>query len=116
MRVGIVGMGLMGQAFIMNMRKAGFLVQGYDCDSKRMDELKGMGGREVGSPAAAARGVKWVITSLPNSGIVRDVIFGADGVIDGADEGIYITDTTTSRPEPRESASRPSWQSEGFAF
>ena len=105
MRVGIVGMGLMGQAFIMNMRKAGFFIQGYDSDSKRMDELKGMGGHKVHSPAEAARGVKWVITSLPNSGIVRDVIFGADGIINGAKEGLYITDTTTSRPEDSESIS-----------
>jgi 3-hydroxyisobutyrate dehydrogenase-like beta-hydroxyacid dehydrogenase len=102
MRVGIVGMGLMGQAFILNMRKSDFSVQGFDIDSARMDDLKSMGGLPVGSPAAAARGVKWVITSLPNSGIVRDAVLGTGGIVEGAEEGLTITDTTTSRPEDSE--------------
>lgn len=102
MRVGIVGMGLMGQAFILNMRKSDFYVQGFDSDPERMDDLKRMGGQPVESPAAAARGVNWVITSLPHSGIVRDVVLGTDGIVEGAQEGLYITDTTTSRPEDSE--------------
>ena len=39
-RVGIVGMGLMGQAFIKNMRETGFEVQGFDVNAARMDELR----------------------------------------------------------------------------
>ena len=103
MRVGIVGMGLMGQAFILNMRKSDFSIQGFDIDSDRMDDLKSMGGHPVDSPAAAARGVKWVITSLPNSGIVREAVLGARGIVEGAEKGLYIIDTTTSRPEDSES-------------
>ena len=101
-RVGIVGMGLMGQAFILNMRKAGFAVQGFDLDPARMDDLKSKGGQPVGSPAAAAKGVKWVITSLPNSDIVRNAVFGAGGIAEGAENGLHICDTTTSRPEDSE--------------
>ena len=37
--VGLVGMGLMGQAFSKNLLDAGFKVQGYDVDEKRMREL-----------------------------------------------------------------------------
>ena len=105
MHVGIVGMGLMGQAFIFNMRKSGFSVQGFDVDSARMDDLKNMGGHPVDSPASVARGVKWVITSLPNSGILREVVFGSRGIVEGAKEGLYIIDTTTSRPEDSENIS-----------
>ena len=101
-RVGIVGMGLMGQAFILNMRKSDFSIQGFDVDPARMDDLRSQGGRPVDSPAAAARGVKWVITSLPNSGIVREAVLGAGGIVEGAEEGLTITDTTTSRPEDSE--------------
>ncbi len=101
-RVGIVGMGLMGQAFILNMRKSDFAVQGFDVDPARMDDLKGVGGQPVDSPAAAARGVKWVITSLPNSDIVREATLGVGGIAEGAEEGLYHLDTTTSRPEDSE--------------
>ncbi len=101
-RVGIVGMGLMGQAFIHNMRKSQFIIQGYDVDPKRMDDLKNEGGHPVDTPAAAAKGVKCVITSLPNSDIVREAVFGENGIVEGAEEGLCICDTTTSRPDDSE--------------
>lgn len=98
-RVGIVGMGLMGQAFIKNMRETGFEVQGFDVDPKRMDDLSEQGGHPVETPAAAARDVNFVITSLPTSDVAREATFGPGGVAEGAKEGLYLLDTTTSRPE-----------------
>lgn len=98
-RVGIVGMGLMGQAFIKNMRETGFEVQGFDADPARMDDLSEKGGHPVETPAAAADGVNFVITSLPTSDVVREAALGAGGVAEGAKEGLYLLDTTTSRPE-----------------
>ena len=98
-RVGIVGMGLMGQAFIKNMRETGFEVQGFDVDPKRMDDLSEKGGHPVETPAAAARDVNFVITSLPTSDVAREATFGPGGVAEGAKEGLYLLDTTTSRPE-----------------
>ena len=98
-RVGIVGMGLMGQAFIKNMRETGFEVQGFDVEPKRMDDLSEQGGHPVETPAAAARGVNFVITSLPTSDVAREATFGPGGIAEGAKEGLYLLDTTTSRPE-----------------
>ena len=98
-RVGIVGMGLMGQAFIKNMRETGFEVQGFDVDPARMDDLSEKGGHPVETPAAAASGVNFVITSLPTSDVAREATFGPGGVAEGAKEGLYLLDTTTSRPE-----------------
>lgn len=101
-RVGIVGMGLMGQAFIHNMRKSQFFVQGFDVDPARMDDLAEQGGHPVDTPTAAARDVDCVIASLPTSDIAREVLLGPDGVAAGAAEGLYICDTTTARPEDSE--------------
>ncbi len=98
-RVGIVGMGLMGQAFIKNMRETGFDIQGFDVDPARMDDLRAQGGAPVATPAEAAGGVNFVITSLPNSTIAREATLGAGGIAEGAKEGLYHLDTTTSRPE-----------------
>jgi 3-hydroxyisobutyrate dehydrogenase-like beta-hydroxyacid dehydrogenase len=105
-RVGIVGMGLMGQAFIHNMRKSQFIIQGYDVDPKRMDDLRNEGGHPVDTPAAAAKGVDRIITSLPNSTIVREVVLGKNGVAEGAMPGAIICDTSTSRPEDSERLSK----------
>ena len=98
-RVGIVGMGLMGQAFIANLHKAQFSVQGYDPDPVRMDQLRDQGGEAVAMPADVARGVDCVIASLPTADISREVLLGAGGIVEGAAEGLYVCDTTTSRPE-----------------
>jgi len=101
-RVGIVGMGLMGQAFVHNMRKSQFIVQGYDVDPRRMDDLKNEGGHPVDTPADAAKGVSCLITSLPNSAIVREAVHGTNGILEGAEEGLCVCDTTTSRPDDSE--------------
>jgi 3-hydroxyisobutyrate dehydrogenase-like beta-hydroxyacid dehydrogenase len=97
--VGLVGMGLMGQAFAHNLLQAGFKVQGYDVDEQRMRQLHERGGTPVDSPAAAARGARWIITSLPNSDIVREVALGAKGIAEGAAKGLIFADASTSRPE-----------------
>ncbi len=98
-RVGIVGLGLMGTAFTKNLIEAGFEVQGYDIEPKRLGEFKTRGGEPVDSPAAAANGVNHVITSLPTGEIVRQAVLGPKGIAEGAKPGFYLTDTTTSRPE-----------------
>jgi len=98
-RVGIVGIGLMGSALSANLLKSGYEVQGFDIDEKRMDEFVGRGGIPVDSPKAAAQGVQWLVTSLPTSDVVRDVVFGKNGIIEGAEKGLILADTTTSRPE-----------------
>ncbi len=97
--VGLVGMGLMGQAFSHNLLQAGFKVQGFDVDEQRMRQLHERGGTPVDSPAAAARGARWIITSLPNSDIVREVALGANGIAEGAAKGLIFADASTSRPE-----------------
>ena len=100
--VGIVGVGLMGQAFSHHLLQSGFKVQGFDLDEKRLRELHDRGGTPVESPAAAAKGARWVITSLPSSEVVKEAVLGANGVAEGAAKGLILADTTTSRPEDSE--------------
>jgi 2-hydroxy-3-oxopropionate reductase len=97
--VGIVGLGFMGQAFTANLLRAGVALQGFDIDARRVKEFKDQGGRPVSSAAEAARGTRWVVTSLPNSTVVREAVLGPKGIVEGAKEGLLIADTTTSRPE-----------------
>lgn len=100
--VGIVGVGLMGQAFSHHLVKSGFKVQGFDLDERRLRELHERGGTPVESPAAAARGARWLITSLPTSDIVREVVLGENGIASAAAKGLILADTSTSRPQDSE--------------
>jgi 3-hydroxyisobutyrate dehydrogenase-like beta-hydroxyacid dehydrogenase len=96
----------MGQAFAKNLLDAGFTVQGFDPDERRMDELRKRGGHSVESPAAAARGVTKLITSLPNSQIMREVTLGSSGIVEGAEKGLIIANTTTGSPEDAQSLAK----------
>lgn len=64
-RVGIVGVGLMGQALAHNLLQAGFEVQGFDVDAKRMDEFAEQGGIPVASLAGRTRTLR---PACPTSG------------------------------------------------
>ncbi len=101
-KIGIVGIGLMGSALSGSLIQAGFEVQGFDIDGRRVDEFTERGGVAVDSPAAAARGVKWMVTSLPNGEIVREVALGSDGIAEGAEKGLILCDASTTRPEGSE--------------
>jgi 2-hydroxy-3-oxopropionate reductase len=101
-RVGIVGMGLMGSAFTHHLLQSGFKVQGFDIDEGRMRQFHERGGEPVESPAATARGARWVLTSLPTSEIVREVVFGPHGIAQNAPKGLIIADASTSRPQDSE--------------
>src|SRR5690606_20562219 len=63
--VGLIGIGAMGRGFARNLLEAGFTVRGYDLERARMAEFSGWGGFATGSPAEAASGTSWVLTSLP---------------------------------------------------
>jgi 3-hydroxyisobutyrate dehydrogenase len=101
-RVGVVGMGLMGSAFTHHLIQNGFKVQGYDIDESRVRQFHERGGEPVESPAAAARGARWVLTSLPTSEIVREVVIGPNGIAQDAPRGLIIADASTSRPQDSE--------------
>tara|TARA_Y100000590_G_scaffold364139_1_gene422331 strand:- start:84729 stop:85625 length:897 start_codon:yes stop_codon:yes gene_type:complete len=100
--VGLIGMGLMGQAFIKNLTQSQIHVQGYDTDKTRMDQLRKSGGTPLDSPHKVGENVDIVITSLPNSNISREVFFGKNGLADKKYKDLIICDTTTSRPEDSE--------------
>ncbi|MEP4379085.1 MAG: NAD(P)-dependent oxidoreductase [Alphaproteobacteria bacterium] len=98
-RIGLVGMGLMGQAFIKHLHEHQYIVQGFDPDPARMDQLAAAGGHPVDTPAAAAKDVDRLIISVPTSDVARTVIFeDGNGIAGAASDDLIIMDTTTARP------------------
>ena len=97
MRVGLVGLGLMGSAMAPNLLAAGHDVVGFDLDPARRDEHVDRGGEVAESPAAVAADTDIVVLSLPTSAVVRDVCLAPGGLVGGS-PGVVI-DTTTARPE-----------------
>ena len=97
--VGLIGIGAMGRGFAKNLALGGFTVQGFDLRTSALDELRSFGGLPVASPAEAARGASWLVTSLPDHEHVVDALFGAEAAVSGMAPGTLVIDTSTSLPE-----------------
>ncbi len=97
MQLGYVGLGNMGAALARRLlRKDKMRV--YDLRPETMARLADQGGIASQSPKALAAQSDMVMTCLPTSREVREVIFGADGLAAGLKKGGIIADMTTGDP------------------
>jgi 3-hydroxyisobutyrate dehydrogenase-like beta-hydroxyacid dehydrogenase len=99
MTIGLIGIGLVGTALAESLLKARFNVVGYDIDSERRTEFEKLGSQTVTSPAKVANRVVYLILSLPDTQVVKQVIEGPNGVLEAESLPKYIIDTTTGDPE-----------------
>ena len=97
--IGFIGLGVMGAPMAENLVKAGFDVAGHTRRPNGINRLVAAGGRRAKSIAEATRGADVVITMLPDSPDVAEVMLGPYGVVKHADPGTLIIDMSTIRPE-----------------
>jgi 3-hydroxyisobutyrate dehydrogenase len=98
MRVGFVGLGTMGAAMAANVARAGFEVSAWNRTPGRAPELADLGVRSAATPAAVAAASEIVVTIVSDTPDVEAVLFGADGVADGAAAGCLVVDMSTISP------------------
>ncbi|NMB58636.1 MAG: NAD-binding protein [Chloroflexi bacterium] len=99
MKVGYIGLGLMGKSMARNILKAGFPVVVHNRSKAAVEELVSEGASAANSPAEVARLVDVVFTNLPDSPDVLKVALGHGGVIEGAHEGLIFVDNSTIKPD-----------------
>jgi len=85
-KVGFIGLGQMGGRMAANLLKSGNSLVVYDVVPENVAEAERLGAENVSSPKDVAVNSHLVITMLPNSAIVRDVYFGAEGLFSGCSE------------------------------
>ncbi|HEV3240149.1 MAG TPA: NAD(P)-dependent oxidoreductase [Casimicrobiaceae bacterium] len=73
-RVGVIGLGIMGSALSANLVGAGFTTIGYDLLARRRRELARQGGQAARSAQDVGRRAAIVITSLPSSAALLEVV------------------------------------------
>ncbi len=96
MRVGFIGLGNMGANMAMVLCRSGLELKVHDIDKARAAQLVEAGASWAKTPAACARDVDILITSLPKPDIVDTVMRGDAGVLEGLSEGTIWVDTTTN--------------------
>ena len=98
LKVGYIGLGLMGKSIAHNILKAGFPLVVYNRSHASVDELAAQGATRAGSAAEAARQVEVVFTNLPDTPDVEKVVLDQEGILDGAHPGLIWVDNSTIKP------------------
>ena len=98
LKVGYIGLGLMGKSIARNILKAGFPLVVHNRSSASVDELVREGANAANSPAEVAAQVDAVFTNLPDSPDVEKVALGEKGIIEGTHPGLIFVDNSTIKP------------------
>ena len=96
--VGFIGLGIMGKPMAKNLIEAGHELVVYNRTPKKAEELAGAGAVVAASPREVAEQSDVVVTMLPDSPQVEEVLVGEEGVFEGVKEGALIVDTSTISP------------------
>jgi 3-hydroxyisobutyrate dehydrogenase len=94
-RIGFIGLGNMGLPMAVNLIKAGHEVEGVDVNPAAVEKLKATGGVPVETAKVAAARCDVVITMLPAGQQVRDIYLGSNGIIENANAGTLLIDSST---------------------
>ncbi len=98
MKIGFIGLGIMGKPMSKNLLKAGYELVVCDVVKAAIDEIVAAGAKSAPTPKAVAEQADIVITMLPNSPHVKQVVLGENGVIEGAKKGSIVIDMSSIAP------------------
>jgi 3-hydroxyisobutyrate dehydrogenase len=98
MRVGVVGLGIMGAPMARNLLRAGHSVTVHNRTPARMTPLLGAGATGAASPRDVASRVDVVVTCVSDTPDVEAVVAGPNGILEGATRGLLIVDCSTIAP------------------
>jgi 2-hydroxy-3-oxopropionate reductase len=98
LKVGYIGLGLMGKSVARNILKAGFPLVVHNRSRAAVNELVAEGAKAASSPGVVAAQVDVVFTNLPDSPDVEKVALGEKGIIEGAHKGLIFVDNSTILP------------------
>jgi 2-hydroxy-3-oxopropionate reductase len=97
-RVGFVGLGIMGKPMATNLMDAGYKLTVHNRSPEKANELGEAGATVAKSPKEVAENTDIIITMLPDSPQVSEVVAGEGGVLEGITEGSLVIDMSTISP------------------
>jgi 2-hydroxy-3-oxopropionate reductase len=96
--IGFIGLGLMGRPMAKNLLKAGFPLVVHSRSEGPVDDLVAHGASRASTPAAVARHARRIITMLPDSPDVEQVMDGPEGIFASMQPGTIVIDMSTIAP------------------
>ncbi|MCD6356882.1 MAG: NAD(P)-binding domain-containing protein, partial [Anaerolineaceae bacterium] len=98
LKVGYIGLGLMGKPIARNILRAGYSLVVHNRSRGSVNELVKEGAVPAENPAQVALQVDVIFTNLPDSPDVEKVALGKNGIIEGAHKELIFVDNSTIKP------------------
>jgi 2-hydroxy-3-oxopropionate reductase len=98
MKIGFIGLGIMGKPMAKNLIKAGYDLKVHDIFDAAVEEVVAAGAERGLNGADVAKGCDIVITMLPNSPHVKEAVLGQGGLLEGAEPGTILVDMSSINP------------------
>jgi 2-hydroxy-3-oxopropionate reductase len=96
--IGFIGLGVMGRPMALNLLKKGFSLVVHSRSRGPVDEVAAAGAERAENPADVARRATRIITMLPDSPDVSDVLQGPNGIFSALQRGTILIDTSSIAP------------------
>jgi 3-hydroxyisobutyrate dehydrogenase len=106
MKLGFLGIGLMGRPMTLRLLATGHDVTVWNRSRDKLAPVLAEGAREADSPAAVARAVEIVLMCVTDHRAAEEVLFGRGGVIEGAQRGMMVVDFSSIPPASARDFSR----------
>ncbi len=97
-KIGFIGLGIMGKPMAKNLLKAGYQLVVYDINNGPVKELVNDGAIEGKSCSDVASQCEVIITMLPNTPEVKEVVLGVNGIMEGVNPGSVLIDMSSIAP------------------
>ncbi len=98
MKIGFIGLGIMGKPMSRNLIKSGYELVVCDKNRDAVEELVSQGAQAAANGSEVGRLCRVVITMLPNSPHVKEAVLGENGVIESAAAGTTLIDMSSIDP------------------
>lgn len=98
MKIGFIGLGIMGKQMSRNLLKAGFELVVYDIDETAVKIIEKAGAKPASSPKEVAQNSDVIITMLPKASIGKSVLKDENGVLAGIKENSVVIDMSSVSP------------------
>ncbi|MGP0172766.1 NAD(P)-dependent oxidoreductase [Pseudomonas sp. NCHU5208] len=92
------GIGLMGLPMTRRLFAAGYPLTVWNRTPDKCAPLLAQGAQRVGNPAELCRDARVVMLCLANTEVVREVVFGPGGIVEGARPGQLLVDFSSLEP------------------
>ena len=98
MKVGFIGLGIMGKPMVRNLLKGGYSVTVHDINAASVAELTSAGATAGGSSLNTAAQSDVIITMLPDGPDVEKAVLGENGILEGTRTGSILVDMSSINP------------------